>query len=79
MAGLIISFIRFPANEAVYKAARIATGAAKSMEMIVILNVPMINARIPYRGFSETGTQSLVNSDFNAVRLSSAPLPALTV
>ena len=66
MVGFMISFIFLFAKTAVYKAARIAIGAAKSNEMKVILNVPKIKARIPYRGLSETGTQSLVNSVFIA-------------
>ncbi len=58
MAGLMYSRIRFEAKVAVNKAAKIPKGAANSIEISVIFNVPIMRGHNPKRGLSDTGCQS---------------------
>lgn len=59
MAGFRISRSRCGANTDVNNAARIARGAAIATEINVILKLPAMSGKIPYRGCEETGCQSL--------------------
>ena len=57
ITGLMISLTLGLANIAVYIAASIEMGAAKSKAISVTFSVPKNNGQIPYRGLSETGIQ----------------------